>query len=100
MHCEHCRAITAGTDVDVIEIDAASNRGIEEIRDLRESTRFVPAHSRKKIFIIDEAHMLTAQVIQRHFSRHLRNSGLRDLHSCDDGATEASRDDSFTMPEV
>ncbi|MCE5192318.1 DNA polymerase III subunit gamma/tau [bacterium] len=61
MHCEHCRAITAGTDVDVIEIDAASNRGIEEIRDLRESTRFVPAHSRKKIFIIDEAHMLTVQ---------------------------------------
>lgn len=61
MRCEHCRAITAGTDVDVIEIDAASNRGIDEIRDLRESTRFVPAHSRKKIFIIDEAHMLTPQ---------------------------------------
>lgn len=61
MQCEHCRAITAGTDVDVIEIDAASNRGIEEIRDLRESTRFVPAHSRKKVFIIDEAHMLTVQ---------------------------------------
>lgn len=61
MHCEHCTSITAGTDVDVIEIDAASNRGIDEIRDLRESTRFVPAHSRKKIFIIDEAHMLTVQ---------------------------------------
>ncbi|MGB9665975.1 MAG: DNA polymerase III subunit gamma/tau [Candidatus Cryosericum sp.] len=61
MQCEHCRAITAGTDVDVIEIDAASNRGIDEIRDLRESTRFVPAHSRKKVFIIDEAHMLTPQ---------------------------------------
>ena len=59
MECEHCRAITSGTDIDVIEIDAASNRGIEEIRDLRESTRFVPARSRKKIFIIDEAHMLT-----------------------------------------
>jgi len=59
MDCEHCRAITAGTDIDVIEIDAASNRGIDEIRDLRESTRFVPARSRYKIFIIDEAHMLT-----------------------------------------
>ena len=59
MECEHCKAITSGTDVDVIEIDAASNRGIDEIRDLRESTRFVPAHSRKKVFIIDEAHMLT-----------------------------------------
>ncbi|HWQ21414.1 MAG TPA: DNA polymerase III subunit gamma/tau [Clostridia bacterium] len=61
MECEHCRAITSGTDVDVIEIDAASNRGIDEIRDLRESTRFVPARSRRKIFIIDEAHMLTIQ---------------------------------------
>jgi DNA polymerase-3 subunit gamma/tau len=59
MECEHCKAITSGTDIDVIEIDAASNRGIEEIRDLRESTRFVPAHSRKKIFVVDEAHMLT-----------------------------------------
>jgi DNA polymerase-3 subunit gamma/tau len=61
MECEHCKAITSGTDIDVIEIDAASNRGIDEIRDLRESTRFVPARSRKKIFIIDEAHMLTVQ---------------------------------------
>jgi DNA polymerase-3 subunit gamma/tau len=59
MECEHCRAITSGTDIDVIEIDAASNRGIDEIRDLRESTRFVPARSRKKVFIVDEAHMLT-----------------------------------------
>lgn len=61
MECEHCRAITSGTDIDVIEIDAASNRGIDEIRDLRESTRFVPANSRRKVFIIDEAHMLTVQ---------------------------------------
>lgn len=61
MECEHCKAITSGTDIDVIEIDAASNRGIDEIRDLRESTRFVPARSHKKVFIIDEAHMLTVQ---------------------------------------
>ncbi len=59
MECEHCRAITAGTDVDVVEMDAASNRGIDEVKDLLESTRFVPARSRKKVFIIDEAHMLT-----------------------------------------
>lgn len=60
MECEHCLAITTGTDVDVIEMDAASNRGIDEIRDVLESTRFVPARSRKKIFIVDEAHMLTS----------------------------------------
>jgi len=60
MECEHCLSITAGSDVDVIEMDAASNRGIDEIRDVLESTRFVPARSRKKVFIIDEAHMLTS----------------------------------------
>lgn len=59
MECEHCLAITAGTDVDVFEMDAASNRRIEDMRALLEATRFVPARSRKRVFIIDEAHMLT-----------------------------------------
>jgi DNA polymerase-3 subunit gamma/tau len=53
--------ITAGNSVDVQEIDAASNRGIDEIRELRESVRYLPARDRYKIFIIDEAHMLTTE---------------------------------------
>jgi len=59
--CPSCVEITAGNSVDVQEIDAASNRGIDEIRQLRESVRYLPARDRYKIFIIDEAHMLTTE---------------------------------------
>ncbi|HVN69690.1 MAG TPA: DNA polymerase III subunit gamma/tau [Candidatus Binatia bacterium] len=59
--CENCRAMLAGTALDVLEIDAASNRGIEEIRALREAVKFAPAALRMKVYIIDEAHMLTKE---------------------------------------
>jgi len=59
--CANCKEITDGTSMDVIEIDGASNRGIEEIRELRENVRYTPAKSRYKIFIIDEVHMLTRE---------------------------------------
>lgn len=59
--CASCRAITEGTSVDVIEIDAASNRGIDDIRDLRERVIFSPAAARMKVYILDEAHMITIQ---------------------------------------
>ena len=57
--CDHCREITEGTSADVIEIDAASNRGIDEIRKLREQVHFAPVSSRYKVYIIDEVHMLS-----------------------------------------
>lgn len=57
--CASCSEISAGGSIDVIEIDAASNRGINEMRELRESVRFRPARDRYKIFIIDEAHQIT-----------------------------------------
>lgn len=57
--CELCKNITAGLSVDVVEIDAASNRGIDEIRDLREKIKFTPAVARYRVYIIDEVHMLT-----------------------------------------
>jgi DNA polymerase-3 subunit gamma/tau len=59
--CTSCREISAGNSMDVIEIDGASNRGIDEIRELRENVRYTPAKSRYKIFIIDEVHMLTRE---------------------------------------
>ena len=59
--CASCREIAAGNAVDVIEIDAASNRGIDEIRALRENARYAPARDRYKFFIIDEAHQLTKE---------------------------------------
>lgn len=57
--CNSCLEITAGTAVDLHEIDGASNRGIQEIRDLKENIRFMPSQGRYKIIIIDEVHMLT-----------------------------------------
>ncbi|RKY45851.1 MAG: DNA polymerase III subunit gamma/tau [Candidatus Omnitrophota bacterium] len=59
--CLSCREITKGTSLDVIEIDGASNRGIEEIRILRENVKLSPSYSRYKIYIIDEVHMLTQE---------------------------------------
>ncbi len=57
--CDSCREIRAGNSVDVIEIDAATNRGIDEIRELREAARYRPARDRFKIYILDEAHQIT-----------------------------------------
>ena len=59
--CASCREIAAGTSVDLHEIDGASNRGIQEIRDLKENIRFMPTSARFKIIIIDEVHMLTTE---------------------------------------
>lgn len=59
--CDSCKSITNGSNVDVLEIDAASNRGIDEIRDLREKVRLSPARAAKKVYIIDEVHMLTTE---------------------------------------
>ena len=59
--CESCRAIAAGTSLDVIEMDAASNRSVDDIRDLRDRVGYVPASGKWKVYIIDEAHMLTRE---------------------------------------
>lgn len=58
-HCPACVAITSGATTDVIEIDAASNRGIDDIRDLRERVKYAPTQLRSKFYIIDEAHQIT-----------------------------------------
>jgi len=57
--CDNCKEITRSESLDVLEIDGASNRGIEEVRELREKARFSPAKARFKVYIIDEVHMLT-----------------------------------------
>lgn len=59
--CDSCKEIAACTSLDVIEIDAASNRGIDQIRELREMVRYAPAAARSKVVILDEAHMLTGE---------------------------------------
>lgn len=59
--CEACRRIGEGASLDILEIDAASNRGIDEIRDLRERVKYAPAQEKYKVYIIDEVHMLTGE---------------------------------------
>ena len=59
--CEICREIIDGRSLDIIEIDGASNRGVDEIRNLRESVRYAPTRGKRKVYIIDEVHMLTKE---------------------------------------
>ncbi len=59
--CEQCTAIARGSSIDVIELDAASHRGIDDIRTLRDAVKLAPAHAKRKVYIIDEAHMLTTE---------------------------------------
>jgi len=59
--CDACTRALSGTELDLIEIDAASNRGIDEVRQLREAVRFAPSRGRKKVFLVDEFHMLTKE---------------------------------------
>lgn len=61
LRCKNCLGVAGNTSLDVIEIDAASNRGIDEIRQLRDQVRFSPTESRYKVYIIDEVHMLTTE---------------------------------------
>jgi DNA polymerase-3 subunit gamma/tau len=68
--CEACRGIANGGDVDVLEIDAASNRKVEDVEPLVDATRYIPQRSPKKVFIVDEVHML---------SRHAWNALLKTL---------------------
>jgi DNA polymerase-3 subunit gamma/tau len=59
--CSQCKGISNGNNIDVIELDAASNRGIDDIRALRDTIKLSPAYAKKKVYIIDEAHMLTLE---------------------------------------
>ncbi|KXK26652.1 MAG: DNA polymerase III subunit tau [candidate division WS6 bacterium OLB20] len=68
--CAACRAINDGSFLDLIEIDAASNRGIDEIRELKERVGFLPAEGAFKVYIIDEVHMLTTEA----FNALLKNA--------------------------
>ena len=80
--CSACKSILSGQSMDVLEIDAASNRGIDEVRALRESVKFMPVEGRKKVFIIDEAHMLTTEAWNALFKNHRRTSCSCDVYLC------------------
>jgi DNA polymerase-3 subunit gamma/tau len=81
--CSPCRQILSGSSLDVLEIDAASNRGIDEIRNLRENVRFTPAEGKFRVYIIDEIHMLTIQA----FNAFLKTLEEPPSHAIFIGAT-------------
>ena len=77
--CETCKSIQAGQLMDIIEIDGASNRGIDEVRTLRESVKYAPTRGKYKVYIIDEVHMLTKESLLLSFSQH-REVRQTDMH--------------------
>ena len=89
--CTICREITEGIDMDVREIDAATYTGVDNIRELRDVTQFQPARDRYRIFIIDEAHMLSTASWNALLKIHRGAAAARDLHVRDDGDATKSR---------
>ena len=98
--CASCRAIAAGASMNVIEIDAASNNGVENIREIREEVAYPPTEGKYKVYIIDEVHMLSIGA----FNALLKNAGgaavVCDLYSGDDRSAQNSGDDSVKMPAL
>ena len=70
--CASCRAINEGTSLNVIEIDAASNNGVENIREIRDNVQYPPTQGKYKVYIIDEAHMITAAAFNALLKRNIK----------------------------
>ena len=100
--CDSCRSLAndgAGS-IDVIEIDAASHGGVDDARDLREKAFFAPAASRFKIYVIDEAHMVSSAGLQRAAQAGRGAAGVRQVHLRDDRAGEGARHDQVAHPPL
>ena len=98
--CDICQSISTGDDVDVLEIDGASNRGIDEIRQLRQNVNVRPSRARFKIYIIDEVHMLTARGLQRLAEDARGAAGARQIHLLHDRGDEDPDHDPVAVPAV
>ena len=93
-------AIARGDDIDVIEIDAASNTGVDNVRELIENAHYRPARSRFKVYIIDEVHMLSKSGVQRAAQDAGRAAEPCEIHPGHDRAGESAADDSVALPAV
>ena len=98
--CSSCTEIAAGNSIDLIEIDAASNRRIDDIRELRENVRYRPARDRYKVFIIDEAHQITSDAFNALLKTLEEPPEWGGFHSLHYRASRVSRDHCFTLPDV
>ena len=96
--CDICQSISRGSDVDVLEIDGASNRGIDEIRQLRQNVGVRPSRARFKIYIIDEVHMLTKEAFNALLEDAGRASRARQIHLLHDRADQDPDHDPLALP--
>ena len=86
--CPACQGIAAGTSMNVIEIDAASNNGVDNIRQIREEVSYRPTEGKYKVYIIDEVHMLSAGAFNALLKTFGRTTGICNFYPCDHGSTQ------------
>ena len=98
--CEACRAIDEGRFVDYIEIDAASNRSVEEMTTLLERAMYAPTNARYKVYMIDEVHMLTTHAFNAMLKTPRGAPRIREVHSRHDRSAEGSRDGALSLTAV
>ena len=91
--CDACREITSGSSVDVQEIDAASNNGVDNIRELRDAIRYAPVRGKKKVYILDEVHMLSTRRLERAAQDARGAAAARHLRLRDDRSAQAAGHD-------
>ena len=96
--CDICKNIAAGEDVDVLEIDGASNNGVDEIRELRSNAQYLPQRARFKIYIIDEVHMLTEGGVQRAPQDARRTAAARQVHLRHHRSRKSPHHDPVALP--
>ena len=94
--CEVCKSLESGASLDVSEIDAASNNGVDEMRDLREKVQYPPVSGRYKVYIIDEVHMLTSSAFNAVL-KTLEEPPAHGVYSCDHRTAENSGNYTFVL---
>ncbi len=97
---EHCQAIMEGRHVDVIEMDAASHTGIDDIREIIEQVRYRPVSARYKVYIIDEVHMLSTQAFNGLLKTLEEPPAAREVHFCDHRNPQGSDYRSLALPAL
>ena len=88
--CDNCKEIAGGNSLDVLEIDGASNNGVEQVRELRDNVRYAPAKGHFKIYIIDEVHMLTSAAFNALLKTLEEPPRAREVHLRHDRAAKSS----------
>ena len=98
--CAACRAIDDGSCMDVLEIDAASNNGVDSVRVLRDDAIYTPSEVKRRVYIIDEVHMLSIAAFNALLKIIEEPPEHLHFHSGDDGAQQGSGDDSLALPAL